>query len=106
MTREPDQTLPFGHPEQDNRVDQHNQETLIDTQRTSHDPDEVSLSYPRNRCTIPLETVYPDQTELTKSRPPTPNWPGFAPQPNFQEAREKDQEAFEVGETANHSSFS
>jgi hypothetical protein len=41
-----------------------------------------------------------------QSRPPTPNWTGFTPQPNFQEAREHDRQAFEAGEEEDHPSYS
>jgi hypothetical protein len=41
-----------------------------------------------------------------QSRPPTPNWTGFTPQPNFQEARERDRQAFEAGEEEDHPSYS
>jgi len=38
------------------------------------------------------------QPASTQSRPPTPNWTGFALPPNFQEARENDRRAHEAGE--------
>jgi hypothetical protein len=42
----------------------------------------------------------------TQSRPPTPNWRGFSPQPDFQQARENDRQAFEAGGISDHPSYS
>ena len=39
-----------------------------------------------------------EQTASDQSRPPTPNWTGFALPPNFKEARENDRRAHEAGE--------
>ncbi|MFN7676944.1 MAG: hypothetical protein ACK5N5_00310 [Synechococcales cyanobacterium] len=46
------------------------------------------------------------QPASDQSRPPTPNWTGFAPPPNFQEARENDRRAHEAGEESSHPTYS
>jgi len=48
----------------------------------------------------------PAQETSEQTRPPTPNWTGFAPQPDFQQARENDRAAFEAGEEIEHPSYS
>jgi hypothetical protein len=45
------------------------------------------------------------QPTLDQSRPPTPNWMGFALPPNFQEARENDRRAHEAGEESSHPTY-
>jgi len=46
------------------------------------------------------------QPPSDQSRPPTPNWTGFALPPNFQEARENDRRAHEAGEESSHPTYS
>ena len=46
------------------------------------------------------------QPASDQSRPPTPNWTGFTPPPNFQEARENDRRAHEAGEESSHPTYS
>jgi len=46
------------------------------------------------------------QPASDQSRPPTPNWTGFTPPPNFQEARESDRRAHEAGEESSHPTYS
>jgi len=46
------------------------------------------------------------QPASDQSRPPTPNWTGFIPPPNFQEARESDRRAHEAGEESSHPTYS
>ncbi len=46
------------------------------------------------------------QPASNQSRPPTPNWTGFALPPNFQEARENDRRAHEAGEESSHPTYS
>jgi len=45
------------------------------------------------------------QPASDQSRPPTPNWTGFALPPNFQEARENDRRAHEAGEESSHPTY-
>jgi hypothetical protein len=45
------------------------------------------------------------QPTSDQSRPPTPDWTGFALPPNFQEARENDRRAHEVGEESSHPTY-
>jgi hypothetical protein len=47
-----------------------------------------------------------EQPASDQSRPPTPNWTGFAPPPNFQEARENDKREHEAGEESSHPTYS
>jgi hypothetical protein len=47
-----------------------------------------------------------EQPASDQSRPPTPNWTGFAPPPNFQEARENEKRAHEAGEESSHPTYS
>jgi hypothetical protein len=46
------------------------------------------------------------QPASDQSRPPTPNWTGFALPPNFQQAREDDRRAHETGEESSHPTYS
>jgi hypothetical protein len=46
------------------------------------------------------------QPASDQSRPPTPNWTGFALPANFQEARENDRRAYEAGEESSHQTYS
>jgi len=46
------------------------------------------------------------QPASDQSRPPTPDWTGFALPPNFQEARENDRRAHEAGEESSHPTYS
>jgi hypothetical protein len=46
------------------------------------------------------------QPASDQSRPPTPNWTGFALPSNFQEARENDRRAHEAGEESSHPTYS
>jgi hypothetical protein len=46
------------------------------------------------------------QPASDQSRPPTPNWTGFALPPNFQQARENDRRAHETGEDSSHPTYS
>jgi len=48
---------------------------------------------------------YSGQPASDQSRPPTPNWTGFALPPNFQEARENDRRAHEAGEESSHPTY-
>ena len=66
-------------------------------------------------CMLPTPPAPPDPTEpapttdsenQVRSRPPTPNWTGFTPQPDFQQAREHERQLNEEeGTRYNHSYF-
>jgi hypothetical protein len=47
-----------------------------------------------------------EQPASDQSRPPTPNWTGFALPPNLQEARENDRRAHEAGEESSCPTYS
>lgn len=90
LTTEPAQALPPRTSEQGTR-NQTGQPTLVSLPRT-----------PQNPTNATQESETTDPTDTNRSRPPTPNWPGFAPPPDFQAARERDRAAYEAGETPIH----
>jgi len=56
----------------------------------------------------PPEPAFPNPPEpapASNSRPPTPNWTGFTPQPDFQQAREHERQLNEEEDVRNHQSY-
>ena len=53
----------------------------------------------------PTTPNQPEPAPTSESRPPTPNWTGFTPQPDFQQAREHDRQLFEEEGARNNYSY-
>jgi len=71
-------------------------------------PDPVTTNEQTSPGPAPPDHTEPAPTSDSenRSRPPTPNWPGFTPQPDFQQAREHERQINdEEGTRYNHSYF-
>jgi hypothetical protein len=87
------------------------QETQLNTIGNKNQPEPIAPSIPQ-----PVQPQTDQQGQgnpesdngqpaSSQSRPPTPNWTGFAPPPNFHETRENDRRAHEAGEESSHNIF-
>jgi hypothetical protein len=74
-------------------------------------PDPTTANEPTSPRPAPPDPTEPAATsdsenQTPHSRPPTPNWTGFTPQPDFQQAREHERQVNEEeGTRYNHSYF-
>jgi hypothetical protein len=87
-----------------NKENINQEEQLVDSENTNQpgEAEQPTLQPEGEQLREENQQVQPSN----QSRPPTPNWTGFTPEPNFQEARENDRQDFETGEMEDHPSYS